>query len=169
MQKIRQSICVLLAFLLVFTSGCSLLFEKEPPPDLKKAIVLLSANYLRYLAQNNKKQVEDLIFWSEYLERRSVGGTFTKPQFFLQMDQLANTFPPSTGLNHPLVGLDLISAEHNNNTARVVFQKFNLPNAPKIQIDLQWVGRGWIVVNDSLFGYQGLIPYWARSKRLGGS
>lgn len=169
MTRSTRTLCLFLAILLLSTTGCSNLFRSEPPPDLKKAVVLVSANYLRYLVQNNKKQVEDLVFWAEYLDRVSTGGAFTKPQYFLQMDQLANNFSPRDAENHPLLGLDLLDVDYSSNAARVVFQKFGNPNAPQIEIHLAWIGRGWIIVEDSLFGLRGLIPTLARNNSYSGA
>ncbi|MCC6221213.1 MAG: hypothetical protein IT291_08250, partial [Deltaproteobacteria bacterium] len=66
---------------------------------------------------------------------------------------------------HPFVGLDVIDASVRGNTAYLKFQKFKQPDSPIISIKLYWIGGGWLIVDDSLFGKEGLIAELSQSLR----
>jgi hypothetical protein len=156
--KLRKWLLITpLLVLLVSSTGCSMLFGKPEMTEVKKAVIFVSANYIRHIVQNNKPQIDAMILWTDYLEAEGRGGTFSKPQYYLQLDFFAKNFLPRNSKKHPLLGLDVVDVEVGENSAIVTFKKFGQDDAPNIEVALIWIGRGWLIVDDSIFGHRGLV------------
>lgn len=132
--------------------GCSALGTKETPATAKLAILGVAGDYISSIARNDERNIDSILLWDEF--RESKGPSMTHEYFQRQINSMQNRWQPNA---HPLLNLDVVDLSVEGDYATVVLQKFEQPESPKITVVLRWVGRGWMVTNDSLFGQDGLI------------
>ena len=153
MKKV-VSLTIALGFLF-FSSGCSNMFgpSKDEVAGAKAAALHVSADYLRYLITKDYKQMESIVIWKPFLELRNP--PMTVQEFNKQLKAFHDY--PWTPKTHPLSSLDVVKINVSEDITDVTLRKFHNLNAPEIKIELLWVGRGWRVMSDNLFGVDGLF------------
>lgn len=150
------------AFTALSSSGCASvtgLFTgwREPPTvEFEQVVVRVSADYLNRVVRGDWKLIEGMVLWDDYLDAK--GGQFTKPAYYEQLSALNKSLAVIPPAAHPLLNLDLMDVQSNTDktAARVFFRKYKEPASPQIVVELAWVGRGWLVVDDTIFGGDGV-------------
>ncbi|MCB0345025.1 MAG: hypothetical protein KDD66_07900 [Bdellovibrionales bacterium] len=156
---IKRFFSFLALFVCLFAvSGCSSVvgtftgWQDPPTVEFQQVVVRVSADYLNHVVRGDWKHIEGVVLWDDYLANKS--DDFTKPEYYKQLEDLSETLKKIPPAAHPLVNLDLIDVKSNSErtAAKVYFRKFKDPESPQVVITLSWVGRGWLVDGDSIFG-----------------
>lgn len=121
-------------------------------PDARATVVQMAGEYVRLVNTENKEMLEGLILWDEFV--RNSPGLLTPGQVYAQMRGNATRW---TEENHPMIHLDLRALHVEENEARVTLQRINKADAPLVEIEFFWTGEAWLVVDDSVFGSDGII------------
>lgn len=153
---------VVLLLLLLCLSGCW--FNRDYPTTemTRAAVVRVAAEYIGYVLLKNADQLDGLILWSDYADNK--GGMLNRVQYFKQLASLPKL--PNDNSN-PLTGLDVHDLDVRGNDADITLVKHGVDDAEKIDVSLTWVGQGWLVVNDSLFGPGEYLEKIAAAKQSG--
>ena len=127
-------------------------WEDPPSVEFQQVVVRVSADYLNHVVRGDWKNIEGIVLWDDYLANK--GGDFTKPIYYKQLEQLSGTLKKIPPAAHPLLNLDLMDVKSNTErtAAKVYYRKFKEPESPQIVVNLTWVGRGWLIDGDSIFG-----------------
>ena len=129
----------------LFAVGCSIFGYSKPTPELRTAVVRVTNDYLTAIGRGNESAADGIILWITYLENKG----FTKDDFRKQFLSLAKKY--STG-NTPLRSLQVVDVQFDGEVAVVELKKTSDPSLGTVEVSLEWVGAGWLVVNDSIFG-----------------
>ena len=140
-MKKNFSALIVFIFPLVF-SGCSIFGSDPVTPETKAAVLRICDEYLRDLAGGLSGQAEAMIAWPEYGPQK---GGLSRAEFESIVKSKKDIWSRS---EHPLLGLDVKEVDIDEDAAEVVLQKPG--KKEKIEIELSWVGRGWLVVNDNI-------------------
>ena len=144
--------------MVVLFSGCVHIGSHAPTLDAKKAVVRVTFEYLDGVVHMNDGVIESYVAWADYLRNRGL----TKADFKQQLAVLRDS---STAETHPLVNLDFVDVHFAGDDAEVKVRKVSSESAPVITVKLHWGGDAWLVVDDSIFGKDGLITeHAAKSK-----
>ena len=149
LSRFARLFFVLLAF--SFCS-CSMLRKTAPSPEEKMAVLHVVDQYLRYVVAGDKDKVASMIIWAEYLTETTKA--FNQDSFFKQLSIIKGRWPRE---ENPMLGLDVVNLEIGGDLAKVRLRKLANPQSPEIWVQVVWVGRGWMVRDDSLFGQGNLI------------
>ncbi len=150
---------VLVILIIVFLlSGCSSMRSAKPTREMQIAVALVAFEYLNNVIQTNIGYLQSAVVWDDYSKNIGV----SKDQYRSQLALLRDTSTPTT---HPLVDLDLVETKIHGDDAEVLVQKHKQPDAPIISIKLHWSGEAWLVVEDSIFGRNGLIATHAAKNK----
>ncbi len=153
-----RSLILLVLFVALPLNGCSSFtgiftgWEDPPTVEFQQVVVRVSADYLNHVVRGDWKHIEGVVLWDDYLDSKS--GEFTKPDYYDQLEALSSTLSKIPPAAHPLVNLDLMDVKSNTarTAAKVYFRKYKEPESPQIVVQLSWVGRGWLIDGDSIFG-----------------
>ena len=140
-----------LTFLLLLLSACSL-SRSQGTPAAKQTVIAVATQYLGHIVMNDRHKIDGMVLWLDFLDNSS--GTVTKEICFAQMQAAANRFDQS---NHPLVHLTIHEVQVRGDNAAIILQKHGDPKAKKIEITLRWIGNGWLIVGDNIFGTEGVL------------
>lgn len=143
---------LILLTLLLLTASCARFLGHEGTPEAKRAALMVVNQYLTAVANGRSAAITDLIAWQEYLKNKD--DEITKAEIVTQIDRSKKMWNVS---DHPLMNLAPKEIDVRDNDAVVVLRKMNAPQNRLIQIEAQWIGGGWIIVNDNLFGKTGVI------------
>jgi len=92
-----------------------------------------------------------MVLWLDYLQNT---GLPAKEAMFTKMHRAAERY---TEKNHPLMQLDILEVDVDGNDAELALRKKGNREAPVIEIELTWVGSGWLIVNDNIFPDGGVL------------
>ena len=133
----------------LLTTGCSAM-RNNPPQVVQSTVVRISAEYLGALATTNEKKLENLVLWKPYLdENNQLLLNEKKGLFFQKLRTVSKSWKKN---NHPLLGLDVKNIDIDKDTATIDFEKVEGAPNQIISVRLLWIGAGWMVVDDNLFG-----------------
>jgi hypothetical protein len=149
-------LAVLLTVLLFGAASCSLLTPYKPTPEVKIAVIRVADEYLRSIVQGKTAHLSDMILWGEYAPKKKL----TRDAVTAEMESIKGKYPLD---QHPLLGLELRNLDIGEDIAELTLKKASMPEMPEITIELVWVGNGWLITNDNLFGQDGIIPSLAKS------
>ena len=150
-----------LIILTVFSTSCSLIRSQKATPELRSTVINVAGNYLKRIVLADRKQLNGMILWNDYIAHDEE--PITKNKYFFQIDALrAKNIPLQ---QHPLLNLKILDFDYSGSNAHVLLQKPNKPDSPKISIDVLWTGSGWLVVGDSLFGPNELVEQLLASNK----
>jgi len=134
----------------IFTTGCSLFTPDEITPETKMAVLRVCDEYLRDLANGLSNQAETMIAWSDYKPANDDG--LTRAEF----DEIVKS---KKGIwskeENPLLGLDVVDARIGGDSAKVELIKKSTNK--KIEVKLNWIGRGWVIVGDNILSEGGIF------------
>ncbi|MDD2942343.1 MAG: hypothetical protein PHC51_05175 [bacterium] len=141
------------------TSGCSL-FSKSTDidkvtPEMKAALKQITAEYIGAAIDGNFRHAQSLILWSVYLANKE--GKYSKVSHLSEMQKLKDIGAVE---QNPLLGLSLVSVETQGEEASVIAKKLKTRGAPEpreVIVKLLWVGQGWLIIDDNIFGKTGLV------------
>ncbi|MCB0358281.1 MAG: hypothetical protein KDD44_01550 [Bdellovibrionales bacterium] len=167
-MTIRRIFAILVVGLVSASSltACSMLGFDRPSRgtiEVKQAVLNVASDYLRFVVANKTRLAEGMILWGDYSDNKGLG--FSRELWQRQLEYLHTTFDPGDVAAHPLVNLDLVNIDVDDSNSVVVLRKYNNPQAPEVRIALTWVGKGWLVTDDSLFGSSGLIAQLAAARQ----
>ncbi len=145
----------LLPLCLLSLSACSTFSKPRQSRLLKATVVSVSANYLRQVARGELRHLNSLVNWNVYLSKSKDG--VSKKSYSDQVRALGQKF---SHLDHPLLGLGISDIEIDDDFAEITLNKEAVEDAPDIWIRLAWNGTAWLVIDDNLFGPDGLIAKW---------
>ena len=145
---------IIFVLILLCLSSCSSFKGKTPNRNLQEALVRVSADYLRHVVTGNAAAASAMIDWDKY--RTKNGGAYSRTIYANEMQKLVNTYPTKEAKQHPLLLLDLKSVKTKKDLAQVILQKTDR-SAKEVKIYFQWVGRGWVIIDDSIFGPGGTV------------
>lgn len=147
---------LILLILLLGLNGCSWSFSwftsSEPTPELRRTLAEVTNQYLRAIGAGNTQMLEGMVVWLDYVANKN--GTTTKEEVFRVVQQLHGRW---TLDQHPLLGLAVQDVRVDGDNATVSVRKAAHSDAPLIVVQLAWGGAGWLVINDTLFGKDGLL------------
>ena len=117
-------------------------------------IVSLTDDYLTAVVLNDERKLNSLVFWPALLENEGLNGSRYQEDLLKQLQGIKGRW---TVENNPLLGLEVINVVVSGDNAQISLRKAGRPGFPKVWVKWQWMGRGWLVVEDSLFGKDGLL------------
>lgn len=151
MNKIRPFLVTSFALVFcLFTTGCSIFSSDEITPETKMAVLRVCDEYLRSLASGLSNQAETMIAWSDY--KPSVDDGLTRAEFTEIVKSKKGIWSKE---ENPLLGLDVVDAEIGGDTATVELVKKSTKK--KIELKLNWIGRGWVIVGDNILSEDGVF------------
>jgi len=139
-------------FLLSLLCSCSRSSSLNENSALKRTLVNVSADYLNAIIRGDNRRVKSKMFLSSFISSKKQ--PFKSKDLDRQLSSLNSRWNKN---NHPLVNLDVIKVEKNQDDAYLEFRRIKSENSPLISIKLLWAGSGWLVVEDNLFGPEGLF------------
>jgi len=140
----------LISSLVFFSVGCSLFSSTEVTPETKMAVLRVCDEYLRDLANGLSNQAETMIAWSDYAPATEDG--LTRAEFTEIVKSKKGIWSKE---ENPLLGLDVIDVNLGGDTATIKLIKKSTNK--KIVIDLNWIGRGWVIVGDNILSEDGVF------------
>ena len=145
---------VVLCAAAVLLSSCSMLSfgGSEATPELKLAVLGVTNDYLRSIAQGNSQHYQETVLWIDYIANKH--NAVSKAECLKRVADLKGRYPIE---NHPLLDLVPLEVSVRGNNAVVRLRKRTQPEAPEIIVKLIWDGSGWVISDDSLFGEKGLL------------
>lgn len=133
-------------------SACSFSASSSDNPAVREVLITLSNRYLINVVNGNFGELNSLVQWDEYLGNKR--GSFSKKKYFEQLSSLDGRYEIE---NHPLLSLELVDTEIDENNAQLNFKKKN--SATEVNLTFMWVENGWLIVNDNLFAVDGLFSH----------
>lgn len=154
---IRRIFIALLLTLAI--SGCSLFSGSKDidkvTPEMKAALKQITAEYIGAAIDGDFRHAQSLILWSVYLANKE--GKYSKISHLSEMQKLKEIGPVE---QNPLLGLSLVGVDASGEVATVVAKKLKSRGAPEsreVTVKLIWVGQGWLIIDDNIFGKTGLV------------
>ncbi len=147
LSRLRVYLLCLVALLTL--SACSL-GSSDVTPETRMAVLRISDEYLRNLAKGQSGQAESMIGWPDY--GPAVDDEITRDSFAEIVKSKKDRWSKE---EHPLLGLDVKKVEIDDDEAEVLLVKKTTNQ--KIEIELRWVGRGWLIVNDNILSKNGIF------------
>lgn len=138
---------MILAPILLSLCGCWFSSGYGDSELTRTAVIRIAGEYIGHVLTKNQNQLDGLVLWSDYTKNKDQ--KVTRTTYF---KQLASIPPLPADETNPLVGLDVYELDIDGDDARITFVKHGLENPPKIEVQITWVGQGWLVVDDTLFG-----------------
>lgn len=147
---------LLMSALLLFCS-CSKInpFYTKPTDPVRLVLINITDTYLQHIASGNFLKARNMIFAEEYFPTK--GKNFTNADYQQQFDYIQNRW---TAKEHPFLGsMEFIKAGVSKDKAYVIVKKKSEsePAYPQIRIDYLWIGTGWLIINDTIFGPNEII------------
>jgi hypothetical protein len=154
-SKLAKTI-FLMSVLFLFGS-CSKInpFYTKPTDPVRLVLIKITDTYLQHIASGNFLKARNMIFAEEYFPAKGKG--FTNENYQQQFDYIQNRWTPN---EHPFLGtMEFVKAGVLKDKAYVVVKKKgeNEQAYPEIRIDYIWIGTGWLIINDSIFGPNEII------------
>lgn len=145
MKKLTK---IIILFLLC---SCSLLSKDNltDNPEVRSLLLNLSTNYLGGIINGDLEQINDLVFWEDYIHNKD--NSISKQTFVKQLSKLDGRYLVK---NHPLLNLKPEEFDIDNNNARITFVKKDFKD---IELHFKWVDSAWLIVDDNLFGEDGIF------------
>lgn len=141
--------------------GCGVIDAMKPkstPSRVESTVGRVTADYIQAVFEGTLSRLETFINWPSMLDRGLAGeGGFTRADFEKQLASLQGRW---TLEEHPLYGLVISDIDVDGNDAEVELKRTNGNGYPTIEISLLWVGNGWVITKDSLFGRGKLVEQW---------
>jgi hypothetical protein len=152
-----RSPTILLASLLLLFCSCSKInfFYEKPTDTIRFALLRITNQYFQNIDSGNLIKTTNMILAEQYFSTK--GNNFTGNDFQKQFDYIQKRWTLS---EHPFLGsMDFVDAGILTNEAYVIVRKKenNGQTYPKIRVDFVWVGTGWLISNDSIFGPKGIV------------
>lgn len=135
--------------LAMFLSSCSVFSDDISTGEEKMAILRVCDEYMRNIVSGRSAMAEGMIGWPEYAP--SVDDGVTRADLVEMIETHRSTWSMA---DHPLLGLDVISVRSHSDDAKVVLEKKTTKK--KVELELKWVGRGWVIINDNIFSKDGI-------------
>lgn len=149
---------------LLGSSGCSVI-ESIVPRHQVTAVELtvgrVTADYIQAVYTGNLSRLETFVNWPSMLG--SGDEKITRAEFEKQLFSLQNRWTPE---QHPLFNLEIADVDVNGDDAEVVLRRSTGSGYPKIAVTLNWVGNGWVIRQDSIFGRGKLAEKWQKSPQI---
>lgn len=145
----------LILFVVLFASSCASINlgekKREPTPELKMAVIGVADQYLGAITADHYDHLRGMVLWVDYSAANSM---ITKVDYEREIRILNETFKPASD-EHPLKQLEVTDINVNENDATVKLKKIGFEQ--EFDINLRWIGEGWLVVDDSIFGATGYL------------
>jgi hypothetical protein len=147
----------LLFLLLLGGAGCSRLpswipfVHREATPEAKRAVLNVTNEYLVSIVRANTHKIDESLVWTLYLAEKGEG--VTKADIYKQVAEVKAAHPS----DHPIANLDVVRIDVRGDVADVVLKRKDAPTSPEFSVTLNWVGRGWMIVGDTLLGPDGAL------------
>jgi hypothetical protein len=124
---------------------------KEATEGAKSRVAQVSMEYLRLCFLGNMEHINSYVLLSQYLKNRDI----TLDEYTAQINQLPRRWSIE---EHPVLQLILLEVDVKDNKGSVFYQRGGTESSfPRIRIDLEWSGNSWVIVNDTIFGNNGLF------------
>jgi hypothetical protein len=154
---LRRATLICYTLLAVFSlSGCSLFGSSASDinltPEVKAAVKRVAAEYIGSAVDGNFRYAQSLILWSAYLANK--GGNYSKVTHLQQMGLIKKIGAVDS---NPLLNLQIKSFETSDNEVTITaYNQLGTKNQPGVSVTLLWAGQGWLIVDDSIYGPNGL-------------
>ncbi len=150
MKKLKSIFIVIIT--LVAISACSKhnVDNFTPPtPEVTRAIALMTENYFRSIVSKHVNKVLSYkVFPQKVLGRKTYQNAKLVEE---QMNYYKNNYNKTS----PLIGYKISKILSLENNAIVTLKK---PNKNlEIKIYFYWIRNGWLIVDDNIFGEEGLL------------
>jgi hypothetical protein len=140
---------------LLFFFGCSQIFPSSND-GAKTTLLGLSNAYLQGVATGNYAKMHEFVLWSDFLSKE--GNNITDLELRAHLANMQNRWSIE---EHPLSYLVAKDVDLSGNNATVYLKKKDGGySSPTIEITFHWVGAGWMIVDDNLFGKDELVDQW---------
>lgn len=151
-MKTKTLFFILILLSLTSLNSCSLNHKRELTEDAKLALFHISDQYLVFLARGESHKAASMILWDEYFHNNELN----EIAFISKATSFSKKYKKIKNLKeHPLLGFSSAEAQPDGNDAIVTLTKKSA--FEKVKLKFRWVGAGWLVCDDNLFGDDELI------------